>query len=191
MATAIEFLRAAKGEASLASALGLWRQHVSQVVDALLGGGIAAPDYGEAKIITPQAIAGFTNLILDAQGLTRGLGYNTTTGTWVLNANKVYRLTGFGYADTWSGATAGLKVQWVDDNNVVLSSGNVDCAPAQLIPPNSSGNISINPITEMIYKAPTTFAGLHVKLRVTGLTGTASIPASAFTSIVEEIVGGV
>jgi hypothetical protein len=185
MATAIEVLKAAAAQIQLSSPLGRWAQKVS----ALLDSGVAVPDYGMAKLVTPQAIVGTTNLILDAQGLTRGISYTPATGTWLLDAGKTYLLRGHGYADTFSAVNASLKIQWVDDNNVPLTSGGPDCPPAQLYPMTGTGANSTEPTTEIIYRPPNTVVGRSVKLRVTALVGTANIPASGFTAVIQEIPG--
>lgn len=184
----LDYLKAAAGEVSLFSAVGRWMQAVSQSLDQVSGSGLSAPDYGEAKMVTPQTINGTTNLRLDGVGLVRGIAYDPSIGTWTLNAGSTYLLRGHGYADTWGSAADGMKIQWVDDNNVVLQNS-IDCPPAQIIPPNSSGNNSIEPTTEFLYTAPAVLSGRRVKLRVTNLSGSCRIPGSAFTAIVQQIPG--
>lgn len=182
----LSLLKTAGSQLQLSSPLGKFLQKIAQ---SLVSSGVSAPQYGFAKISTPQAINGTTNLLLDSQGLTRGIGYSTATGTWTLTPGKTYVLRGHGYADTFSAVNASLKIQWVDDNNNPLTSGGPDCPPAQLYPMTGTGANSTEPVTEIVYTAPDTVAGRSVKLRVTALVGTANIPASGFTAIIQEIPG--
>lgn len=185
MASAIEVLKVVSSQAQLSSPFGRWAQKVSKLLDS----GVAVPDYGMAKLATPQAIVGFANLILDAPGLIRNIPYNPATGTWLLNPLKTYLLRGHGFADTFSAATAFLRIQWVNDSNVALQSGNIDCPPAFLYPATSTSPNSSDSVTEIIYKTPIAVQERSVKLRVTNLSGTSNIPASGFTAIVQEIPG--
>jgi hypothetical protein len=52
-----------------------------------------------------------------------------------------------------------------------------------------TGANSTEPTTEIIYTSPATVAGRSVKLRVTALVGTANIPASGFTAVIQELPG--
>lgn len=195
MASAIEYLKAAKAQLQLSSPVGRWAENVSRVMDSLVNGGAQQPQFLFAKQITAQPGAGAgTNLVLDGEGLSRDIAYNPATGTATLTPGKTYLLRAHGGADTFSNGTGGsIQVQFVDDSNAVIQSSGVDCPKANLVPDTGTGNVASAPSVEMTYSVPVnaTPTQRSVKLRITSANGTCNLPSNSWTLIVQEIAGGV
>jgi len=181
-----DLLRAAGGEVALSSAVGRWMLSVSNA----LASGAGTPDYGFSKRSgTAQTLVGVnTSLQIDLPGAIRGISHQSE-GNWILNTGKLYLLRAIGYFDTFSDATGGsLTLKWVDDDNNPLISGGID-SPAAIFAPGTNTNAwSTAAALEMLYAVPTgAVAGRVARVRCTAATGTASLPAGSWSTMVMEI----
>lgn len=183
MSRLLDLLKAAAGEGSLSSALGRWRQAVSQELEPL--------QYAYAKNSNAQAgITTNTRLILESNGLVSGIPRDPGSGeAWVLTEGKLYLLRGVGHFNTFSDAVNGaLRIQWVDDTGTPLVSGTADCPGAFFYPTTNTGAQSSAAGVEILYR-PSTPTNATVSLRCTNATGTATMPQSAWSASLIEIAG--
>lgn len=187
MSRILNLLQAAGGEGALSSALGRWRQAVSEEVAS----NTEALQYAYAKNVNVQAgITTNTRLVLDTNGLVNGIPRDPGSGEgWVLTIGKLYLLRGMGYFTTFSDATGGaLRIQWVDDAASPLASAGADCPGAFFYPTTNTGAQSSSGGVEILYR-PTTITNSVVFLRCTNATGTATMPQSSWSASLIEIAG--
>ncbi len=181
MGKLLDLAKGFAGEKTLHGRFGRWVQAVSTALD----GGAATPEYGMAKKGPAPAVIGVGDkLILELEGLTRGLTYQAAQGNWILTPGKTYLLHGEGYFSGYSDAVNGfLDITWADDNDARLIGGGIDAPSARFFVGASQGNS-----VSMIYTVPLGNPALTVaKLYCIGATGTAQMSSGLFSSTVVEI----
>jgi hypothetical protein len=182
----LNLLMAAGGEKGRGA---FWRWCVA--MSQAIGTATEPPEYAYSKHTGAQAgITTNTNLIIADNGLMRGITRPGGSQTvWQLTPGKTYALVGFGTFDTFSDATGGvLRIDWVDDTNTRLNSGNIDFAPGSFYPTSNTAAQSSMSYVSGIYQAGSGALAL-VKLRCTAATGTAALSAGNFAVTIQEIPG--
>lgn len=178
-----DLLKAATGEASLHSRLGLWRQKVSEQLDAFVAGAqyIQAKNAGEQAGVTQDStIAVETDI--NARGITRPDAF-----AFQLTPGKTYHLIAHGRFTDFSDAAAGvLALQWVDDSNTAIPA--VTAPSSRHRPMTSTVTSSEDSVTEAIYTVPASPASAsRVKVRCVAGTGTATLVANGMSASIVEI----
>jgi len=172
-----------------------WEQVVSQLIDsvlAALGGGDGGTVLTQLDILGVQragsdqlAVGVGSDIILNNTIFTRGdATYDFNTGVYTLVPGKVYELDAGGAVGSFSDDTAGfLEIAWVDANTNTPLFGNMN----GIYKPSTQTDASSNGGRTRALVIPTSAADAQVKLRVVDATGTASIPAARFSSIVKQL----
>lgn len=168
---------------------GAFFQWCLAVSDAL-GSSSTPPDYAYAKNSAQAGITTNTNITLDNNGVSRGITRPGGSQTvFQLTPGKTYLLEVGGYFDTFSNTTGGvITLDWVDENNTRLNSGNVDAASGQFYPTTNTNPQSSGGMPPLLYTAGAG-ALARVKLRCTGATGTAALSSAQLAVTITEIPG--
>lgn len=197
MGRIFDALKAAASEIQLSGPLGTWAQRVSLALDDIAtalgiapGGGASAAELdilGARRAgLDQNGVGGASDIILNNTVFIRGTGitYDFNTGIYTLTPGKVYELDAGGAVGSFSDAAAGfLEIAWVDANLDTPLSTNM----SGIYKPSTQTNASSNGGRTRALFIPTGAGDSQVKLRCVAATGTASIPAGYFASIVKQL----
>lgn len=166
----LSLLKSASGEASLGSALGRWRQAVTNVIDAM------APKYVITSLTgAPQAIPDLsvsTPIILDTISADGGVPYNTATGVYSLEANSLYELAFYGLFQVFgTEANDFTTVNWQDSQGNVL----VPDVFSVHLPLTTTQNIGTQTTARILYR---TTEAIDVRIMSQDGSGSASVGSS-------------
>ncbi len=169
-------------ERSPNSRIGLWRQRVSQALDAI--GADRNPDLLEISknVVQPGVGVGSDIVLEDLRFNSGDVSYDASTGIATLVPGRTYRLYAALYAITFSdGVNGELIVNWVNASTNAILNASV----AGVFHPDTYafGPNGQKPVVDAILRA--TLATFRVKLRVTNATGTASISTASGLFITE------
>lgn len=180
-----DILRAAAGEATQHSWLGLWRRKVSEQLD---NGSAAPADYIQSKngsgdqagVAADSTISVDTDI--NARGITRVDAF-----AFQLTPGKTYRLLAHARFTNFDDAATGVIVlQWVDDSNVAIPTA-VPGTSSRHRPMSSTVTSSEDSVLEAIYTVPSAGAASRVKVRCIAATGTATLPQNGISVSIVEI----
>jgi hypothetical protein len=166
----------------------LWRWMLA--VSEAIGVSSSPPEYAYGKSSAQAGITTNINLTIDNNGLMRGITRPGGSQTvWQLTPGKTYALWMGGYFDTFSNPTGGdLVIDWVDENNTRLNSGNIDACSMLFFPTTNTNPQSSGSPPPLVYTAGAG-ALAQVKLRCTGATGTAAMSSAQVAVAIVEIPG--
>ncbi len=175
----LQYLKAAGGEASLLSRLGVWRQKVSARVDAHEAAYIEVVRLNATQLIANLAIP--TDVVFNSTASQRGLAsisYDSATGEFTLQpgAYELDARLAFGGFDTEASDIA--EFHWKDSSGFDLGQG----AAGTSIPAASTRNLAAQPSVKAYLDI---LATTIVKVVVVGGQGGASVDVGSHATVLK------